>query len=107
MEATQKRRMWKVAIVHFLLSVVVWWKLNDFPCFFLMPTPPLFETCLDIYYFLQPLLWVCLKLGFTLIKDSTVLYYFSIPLWSICFGWLFVKFDNWLNHFPVLGKRVF
>jgi hypothetical protein len=31
----------------------------------------------------------------------------TIPLWSICFGWLFVKLDNWLNHFPVLGKKVF
>jgi hypothetical protein len=31
----------------------------------------------------------------------------SIPLWSICFGWIFVKLDKWLNHFPVLGKKVF
>jgi len=31
----------------------------------------------------------------------------SVPLWSYCFGIIFVKFDNWLNHFPVLGKRVF
>ena len=31
----------------------------------------------------------------------------AIPIWSICFGWLNVKFKNWLNHFPVLGKRVF
>ena len=31
----------------------------------------------------------------------------TAPLWSICFGWIFVKLDNWLNHFPVLGKRVF
>ncbi|HAO79051.1 MAG TPA: hypothetical protein DCQ92_08765 [Verrucomicrobia subdivision 3 bacterium] len=30
-----------------------------------------------------------------------------IPLWSFFFGWIFVKLDNWLNHFPVLGKRVF
>jgi len=31
----------------------------------------------------------------------------TIPLWSICFGWIYVKFTNWLNHFPVLGKKVF
>jgi len=31
----------------------------------------------------------------------------SVPFWSYCFGIIFVKFDNWLNHFPVLGKRVF
>ena len=35
------------------------------------------------------------------------IFFISIPLWSICFGWIFVKLDNWLNHFPVLGKRVF
>jgi len=27
--------------------------------------------------------------------------------WSLCFGWLFVKLDNCLNHFPVLGRKVF
>jgi hypothetical protein len=31
----------------------------------------------------------------------------SIPIWSICFGWLFIRTKDWLNHFPVLGKRVF
>ena len=31
----------------------------------------------------------------------------SIPMWSYCFGWIFVPFRTWLNHFPVLGKRVF
>ena len=31
----------------------------------------------------------------------------SMPLWSICFSWAFVKFDNWLNHFSVLGRKVF
>ena len=31
----------------------------------------------------------------------------TAPVWSICFGWLFVKLNNWLNHFPVLGKKVF
>jgi hypothetical protein len=36
-----------------------------------------------------------------------ILFFLSIPLWSFCFGWLFVKLDNWLNHFPVLGKKVF
>jgi hypothetical protein len=30
-----------------------------------------------------------------------------VPIWSVFFGWAFVKLDNWLNHFPVLGKRVF
>jgi len=32
---------------------------------------------------------------------------FSMLFGSICFGWLYVKLTSWLNHFPVLGKRVF
>jgi hypothetical protein len=31
----------------------------------------------------------------------------TIPLWSQCFGWIFVILDNWLNHFPVLGRKIF
>ena len=31
----------------------------------------------------------------------------SCLFWSICFGRIVVRLDNWLNHFPVLGKKVF
>jgi len=31
----------------------------------------------------------------------------SVPVWSFCFAWIFVRVRDWLNHFPVLGKRVF
>jgi hypothetical protein len=36
-----------------------------------------------------------------------IIEFLTAPVWSICFGWLFVKLDNWLNHFPVLGRRIF
>ena len=32
---------------------------------------------------------------------------FLIPVWSYYFSRLFIKLDNWLNHFPILGKKVF
>jgi hypothetical protein len=31
----------------------------------------------------------------------------SVPLWSFYFGRIFIRAKDWLNHFPVLGKRVF
>jgi hypothetical protein len=31
----------------------------------------------------------------------------SIPVWSFCFSWVFIHGKDWLNHFPVLGKKVF
>ena len=36
-----------------------------------------------------------------------LLIFLTALLWSYCFGWIFVKLDTWLNHFPVLGKKVF
>lgn len=31
----------------------------------------------------------------------------SIPVWSYFFGWVFIRLKDWLNHFPVLGRKVF
>jgi magnesium-transporting ATPase (P-type) len=49
---------------------------------------------------LQPPMWLEAALTLALIL-------LSVPFWSYSFGKIFVKLDNWLNHFPVLGKRVF
>jgi len=96
MDATQKRRMWKVAIVHLTLS--------GFCILGALHTPYEFhDFWLKVFITLHPA-WVVLRdfdFPWTL---SCIL---AIPLWSFCFGWIFVKLDNWLNHFPVLGKRVF
>jgi len=116
MEAMQKQRMRKVAITHFCLSVFVALKSSSYSAFsgsheqaiwftawgnFWSKTFFLFQLQLLFSHFITGLLvrfpdWFGL-----LILIS------SVPFWSYCFGWIFVKLDNWLNHFPVLGKRVF
>jgi hypothetical protein len=69
------------------------------------------------FFILQPQFLVTTIIFFTDARefipyelDGLFLYVLPLviaPFWSYCFGWLYVKFTNWLNHFPVLGKRVF
>jgi hypothetical protein len=63
----------------------------------------------NIFLFLQPLSWFAEKVGRLELASIpvSILFLPLLPLWSFCFGWISVKLDNWLNHFPVLGKRVF
>jgi hypothetical protein len=70
----------------------------------------------DVGYFLQPQFWLVPKILPLNIPPALrgladlifiLVMILSVPLWSICFGWIYVKFTNWLNHFPVLGKKVF
>ena len=119
----QKRRVWKVAIGHFLLSLLVLWELFHGPTWVVSPEQEVWVNAgglflLKVFFLLQPLfsffVW-----GFHLagVPDGNfgglveflegLAMLFSVPLWSICFAWLFVKFDNWLNHFSVLGRKVF
>jgi len=65
------------------------------------------NVIVDFACLLQPQIWfaeIFFNLGHAAAYWTSFL---SFPIWSYCFGWLFVKFDNWLNHFPVLGKKVF
>jgi hypothetical protein len=96
MDAMQKRRMWKVAIAHFGLTAFVFCKL-----FRIGPDESQWHySWLKLFYSFQP--------QFLIVSaDFQIFLFASISLWSICFGWLYVKFTNWLNHFSVLGKRVF
>jgi len=55
----------------------------------------------DLYYSLN----FYFSVKFLRLGDKFTFSYSSI--WSICFGWIYVKFTNWLNHFPVLDKKVF
>jgi hypothetical protein len=108
MDAMQKRRMWKVAIAHFVLSAIYIFNLFNMSGIFsgLESIP---------YWILQPQFLILFDLIGKLfqIKSSNLSVFLIgvciglIPLWSICFGWIYVKFTNWLNHFPVLGKKVF
>ena len=119
MDAMQKRRMWKVAIGHFVSTAFIC--LSIATEFFqhadkIVNYKADFNFWFKIIFTLQPQIWILSKLvqvfgPFDLMSIFTWFYFAvlvgSIPLWSICFGWLFVKLDNWLNHFPVLGRKVF
>ncbi|MEK7707557.1 MAG: hypothetical protein AAB380_06140 [Verrucomicrobiota bacterium] len=131
MDAALKRRMWKVAIAHFLLTilfVLVAWLQSAYGFSGNAEKRRRFEESLvwqrsyqnimkDVGFLLQPQFWLLYKardfvtlqnlvksLPSWLVLACCLL---SVPIWSICFGWIFVKLDNWLNHFPVLGRRVF
>ncbi len=115
--------MWKVAIVHFALTLFVIWKLiHHLAWSGLIEKEVWFNAWglfwLKVFILFQPLLsffvWVFHfinvpngELGGLIEFLEGMAMLLSVPLWSICFGWLFVKLDNRLNHFPVLGKRVF
>jgi ABC-type Fe3+ transport system permease subunit len=131
MDATQKQRIWKVAIGHFALSVLVFFALvvkqtpsfsgNDSEQFLQLQQYITWHNAWDFFWLmtlqlLQPqtlLIGKILKLCFGI--DFFVKFFWLVtiiqiccaPIWSLCFGWLYVKFTNWLNHFPVLGKKVF
>jgi len=118
MDNTKKVRILKVSVMHLALTVVVClaavmlysvfdfdpmkYPDHDFPAWA--------NSWKYIFLLFQPLIW--------LVSASHLLSHFSsgiqfaiclllIPLWSFCFGWLFIRAKDWLNHFPVLGKRVF
>ena len=123
MDATQKKQLAKVTLGHFLLTIF---------CIF---APALIDTSIrwsgphgeaynralqhqatnmawtnfitDVALLLQPQFWLVTKVFTIEMGVVVILLWLTIPLWSYCFGWLFVKLDNWLNHFPVLGRRVF
>jgi hypothetical protein len=119
MEATNKGKICIVALIHFFASILIfifgtytfsgYWK--DFWIQLGIAAQP--QQLLVYYYLPEPAPLGALAvptnqnllnvIGLVLI----ITFFVSIPLWSICFGWIFVKLDNWLNHFPVLGKRVF
>jgi hypothetical protein len=120
MEAMQKRRMWKVAIVHFALSLLAFWELLHFASYF-GPSEQfkIFEIWQNLWvkmvFALQPQCLIPLLLSKGIKIDpsgmiSRIIFCYlvmSIPIWSFCFAWLYVKFTNWLKHFPVLGQKVF
>jgi len=126
MDAMLKRRMWKVAITHFVLTLIVI-AINLHKSGFSGPSGSIREEIYMIketlkfgpLVLLQPQTGVLLA-AFRFFPDTIshyfhwastrtwmIVWFVSIPIWSLCFGWLFVKLDNWLNHFPVLGRKVF
>ncbi|MEI7535210.1 MAG: hypothetical protein WCK57_12660 [Verrucomicrobiae bacterium] len=113
MDATQKRKVKKVATAHFVLTALIFVKWMCLENEDYIQSIVFAGFWRDILYLLQPQIWLAVESGnhfsteiFSMLFPPWV-YLLTIPIWSICFGWLFVKLDNWLNHFPVLGKRVF
>jgi hypothetical protein len=112
MDAMQKQRTRRLAIAHLLLSAVVGFS----PLFLGMgsmskdsPNALWFSVEPTLFTLLEPQFWLFWKFGSFHISDlaATILLFVSVLFWSFCFSWIFVKLDNWLNHFPVLGKKVF
>jgi|SRR6185437_9403971 len=119
MDAMQRKKMWKVAFCHFGLTALIM-VIGFFSAFSTSPgnwetwqrfqNSYIWRAALNnflghIFYFVQPPFWLLANFS-----RSNLLFWVglgSTPLWSICFGWLFVKLDNWLNHFPILGRKVF
>jgi hypothetical protein len=116
MDAMQKRRMWKVAIVaiaHFLLTLFVLLRILNHSItsaerdIWLQTWGGFWSNFLRL---LQPQILILGKLINSSILSHhliPILILVSVPIWSICFGWLLVELDNWLNHFPVLSRKVF
>jgi hypothetical protein len=126
MDATLKQRMSKVVRIHFILTLVAGlllclskgWSGNESSFSYTLYN---LSMSLKVCFFeiLQPqtllMAWVTkLESSGGNLQPTSMLwfvyalfYIISIPMWSYCFGWIFVPFRTWLNHFPVLGKRVF
>jgi uncharacterized membrane protein (UPF0182 family) len=100
--------MWKVASVHFGLTIIFGLILtSSFQSASQMP------YCLDFFYWLQPQFWVR-PVIFDLSIDGRIsfllklaFYVFSIPIWSLCFSWIYVKLLDRLNHFQRSEKEIF
>src|SRR5271170_1611824 len=112
MDETQKRRMWKVAAIHFVCSLasffyplylvkfghIMGYSADYYQAFVMQAVAEMFFKCALA---LQPQFFLVVMFSGTVGK-LVFLSFLTIPIWSICFGWLYVKFTNWLNHFPVL-----
>jgi hypothetical protein len=137
MDAMQKHRIRKVAIIHFGLTLcvalilIIFWHgglsashrdpINPALTEQHVKTAIWYQFWVAILVFLQPISYLLSSMVGVLVFHSilpsqpawlvmSIFLFFMllpVPFWSYCFGWLFVKFDNWLNHFSVLGKRVF
>lgn len=71
------------------------------------------RLCLGCFILLQPQFLLYLLPAFQKVPASLpdwlmfLLPIFFIPVWSGCFGWLFARRNDWLDHFPFPGKKAF
>ena len=103
--------MKKVAVIHMILSIVVglWmgWTAERYDALGQSLSFP-------VFFSLQPPMLLIYLVPQDLETTNKILFMFIVSfigilcaVWIFCFRWLFVKLDNWLNHFPVLGRKVF
>jgi hypothetical protein len=125
MNATQKQRMKKVTTVHLVLTFIalVFVVLFAPALGFSNGSRPSLPLEIWVYFWLGALVLlqpVPFLIGFILqrlfsglpphsamVSLGWLVVILAIPLWSYCFSWIFIRAKDWLNHFPVLGKRVF
>jgi len=120
MDATQKQRIRKTAKIHFAMSVFLGLAfLIVAPSMATtkshsMPDPILIGSFFSLVFafmvlqpqfFLLPILIVALTKKYFPIDN--LLGVILVPFWSYAFSWILIHSKDWLNHFPVLGKRVF
>jgi hypothetical protein len=134
MDAPQKRKIWKVATIHFAISLIflVNPPLAHVSSFYQKVTPRLcmYEFYLSSCEFFQPqcLLFESIpndmRFNETVAFNRSLAHFFGfkdwwrwrisskvaipiylalMPLWSLCFSWVYVRCVNWLNRFPILG----
>jgi hypothetical protein len=101
--------MWKVAKIHFCLTIAL-------ILFVALSLPMLAGSSVHTHW-LKEFVWsysvitagICLQPISYFLWASGI--YFPalvmIPVWSYCFGWIFICGKDWINHFPVLGRKVF
>ena len=95
-ELEMKRRV--ITIAHFAASVISYLSLFNTSGFRLE----------KLFFVLQPQFLFLGRLEVRFNEDAIAfLAVFFAVAWSFCFGWLVTKLVNWLNHFPVLGRKVF
>jgi hypothetical protein len=124
MDALLKRKMQRVAIIHIVATASL--------CLFMVLTIETYANSIEqrvfrdvwlnffeiVLIILQPpaFLFILLLQHLDFVPNQPLwlmvsIYYGALLLlscvWSLCFGWLFVKLDNWLNHFPKLGRKAF
>jgi len=115
MDAMQKKKMWKVAAIHLLLSLLAIFGVFYF-FFFLgdflyLPVTFWSKMCMWLQPFFCQLFFFFLKADAENLEISLLiqipLYLFCILIWSFCVGWLYTKLVSLLNRDSILGRKVF
>jgi hypothetical protein len=120
MDAMQKKKMRKVAFAYFVLTFLpVFVIAFTATGFFRVPSAAVsfdfwVQCWFRVFIFLQPVFCLFESRLFQQVFEQfmpdwlwPLISVVVIPIWCNFIGWIFVRGRNWLNHFPVLGKKVF